>query len=45
MAHNRRKLPYFPLYTHDWLSGRATSIMTLEQQGAFLNLLAHAWQN
>jgi uncharacterized protein YdaU (DUF1376 family) len=35
--------PYMPLYWKDWLTGTATSSMTPEQEGAFLNLLLRAW--
>lgn len=35
--------PSMPLYVADWLSSEAVTAMSLEQQGAFLRLLAHAW--
>lgn len=40
---NKVRDPYMPLYVADWLSSEAVTAMTLEQQGAFLRLLAHAW--
>jgi uncharacterized protein YdaU (DUF1376 family) len=36
-------LHYFPMYASDWLAGEATTLMTCEQEGAFLRLLLHAW--
>ncbi len=37
------KDPAFPLYASDWLGSAARSRMTLEQQGAYWNLLCHQW--
>lgn len=37
------ELHYFPLLAGDWLSGEATTLMTAEQEGAFVRLLCHAW--
>lgn len=39
------QLPYFPFYVNDWLTGQATTRMTAEQKGAFIDLLAHAWNS
>lgn len=39
------ELHYFPMLVSDWLSGEATTMMTPEQEGAFLRLLCHAWQS
>jgi uncharacterized protein YdaU (DUF1376 family) len=36
-------LHFFPMYASDWLAGEATTLMTCEQEGAFLRLLCHAW--
>ena len=36
-------LHYFPLMAGDWLSGEAVSLMTPEQEGAFVHLLCLAW--
>lgn len=38
-------LHYFPLMVSDWLASETTTTMTLEQEGAFLRLLCHAWQS
>lgn len=38
-------LYYFPLMAGDWLAGEAISMMTPEQEGAFVHLLCHAWQS
>lgn len=35
--------PSMPLYVADWLSSESVTAMTLEQQGAFMRLLCHAW--
>lgn len=35
--------PSMPLYVADWLSSEAVTAMSLEQQGAFMRLLCHAW--
>jgi uncharacterized protein YdaU (DUF1376 family) len=43
MASEKREFPYFPIYWSDWLTGQATSDMTAEEEGAFLNLLLWAW--
>lgn len=37
------KPPFFPFYPNDWLSSTAVAQMTLEEQGAYLNLLCHQW--
>lgn len=38
-------LHYFPLMAGDWLAGEAVSMMTPEQEGAFIHLCCHAWQS
>ena len=35
--------PAFQFYPKDYLSSRAVSCMTLEERGAYVNLLCHAW--
>jgi uncharacterized protein YdaU (DUF1376 family) len=35
--------PAFQFYARDWLTGQATTRMTGEQKGAFIDLLSHAW--
>lgn len=37
------KPPYFPFFPADWLSSSAVAQLTLEEQGAYLNLLCHQW--
>ena len=37
------KAPFFPFYPADWLASPDTAQMTLEEQGAYLNLLCHQW--
>lgn len=39
----RNPFPSFHWYPKEWLSSTARALMTLEQQGAYLNLLSHAW--
>lgn len=36
--------PYFPFYPADWLSDGNVRIMTLEESGAYITLLAFMWQ-
>ena len=38
------KLPYFPFYPDDWLSSSKVMLMTMEQRGIYITLLAHAWK-
>jgi uncharacterized protein YdaU (DUF1376 family) len=38
---NLHDAPYFPFYVKEWLVGNA--LLTAEQRGALINLLAHAW--
>jgi uncharacterized protein YdaU (DUF1376 family) len=37
------EFPYMPVYWRDWLTGQSTSDLNAEQDGAFFNLLLHAW--
>jgi uncharacterized protein YdaU (DUF1376 family) len=37
------KIPYFEFYPTDWLSSTRVRLLSLEQRGAFLELLCHAW--
>ncbi|MGJ0510232.1 MAG: DUF1376 domain-containing protein [Methylocystis sp.] len=37
------RFPWFPFYAADWLTSPAVLAMSLEQQGAYLRLLAIAW--
>src|SRR5438105_1430800 len=39
------KPPAFQFYVKDWLSSPATRTMTLEARGAYIQLLATAWDN
>jgi len=36
--------PYFKFFPADWLGSTSVACMTLEQQGAYVRLMAHAWQ-
>lgn len=36
--------PFFKLYPADWLADMNVAAMTLEQQGAYIRLLCHAWR-
>ncbi len=38
------RLPSFDFYPHDWLGDINVQSMTLEQQGAYIRLLAFQWQ-
>src|SRR5262249_42577825 len=37
--------PAFQFYVKDWLTSKKRATMTLEQQGAYINLLAHCWDS
>ncbi len=37
------ELHYFPMYAGDWLAGEATTLMSCEQEGAFIRLLCISW--
>jgi uncharacterized protein YdaU (DUF1376 family) len=37
------KIPYFPFYPDDWISSPKVMMMTMEQRGIYITLLAHAW--
>ena len=39
------KDPAFPFYASDWLGSNKRCQMTLEQQGAYINLLARQWSD
>lgn len=36
-------LPYVPFYCSDWLGDTRVRRMTLEERGAYFDLLCHAW--
>jgi len=40
----RSRFPYMPFYVDDWLSSDSVESFTLEQQGAYLLLLARQWK-
>src|SRR3990172_6751069 len=37
-------LAYFPFYPGDWLSSATVQSLSLEEQGAFIRLLAYMWK-
>lgn len=39
------RLPWFPMHAADFLMDTAVAEMTLEQRGAYITLLCHAWWN
>ena len=39
----KERAPAFQLYASDWLSSLTTRTMTLEERGAYVDLLCHAW--
>jgi len=39
------KSPAFQFYPGDWLGSTKVDLMTLEEQGAYLRLLCHAWSD
>jgi uncharacterized protein YdaU (DUF1376 family) len=38
-----RDLPWFPFYARDWLLSRTVRLLTYEQKGVYIDLLANAW--
>lgn len=38
-------LPWFPFYPADWLSSGRVKIMTLQEKGAYIELLLYAWKS
>jgi uncharacterized protein YdaU (DUF1376 family) len=41
---DRARFPYMPFFVDDWLSSDSVESFTLEQQGAYLLLLARQWK-
>jgi uncharacterized protein YdaU (DUF1376 family) len=39
------KSPAFQFYAGDWLSSQRVALMTLEEEGAYIRLLAYCWQH
>ncbi len=39
------KSPYMPWFTSDWLGSTTRAMMTLAEQGAYVNLLSHQWNS
>ena len=37
--------PAFQLYAKDWLSSKKITMMSLEEEGAYIHLLAHCWDS
>ncbi len=40
---SKETAPAFQFYPRDWLAGSGARLMTLEERGAYMDLLAHAW--
>lgn len=40
-----KKAPAFQFYPADWLSSQRVSLMTLEEEGAYIRLLCYCWKN
>jgi uncharacterized protein YdaU (DUF1376 family) len=38
------RLPWFPFYAADWLADEKVQLMTAEQRGAYIHLLAYQWR-
>jgi len=45
VSSSKERPPSFQFYPHDYLADRAVACMTLEQRGAYVNLLCHAWDS
>lgn len=39
------KLAWFPFFPDDWLGSSKIAVMTREQEGVYIRLLAHAWND
>ena len=39
------RFPAFQLYPNDWLGSLNRKLMTLQEQGAYFNLLCHYWNS
>jgi len=37
--------PAFQFYVKDWLTSKKVTLMTLEEEGAYIHLLAHCWDS
>jgi uncharacterized protein YdaU (DUF1376 family) len=42
---NKMKAPSFQFYPTDWLGSQRVKLMTLEEEGAYINLLCSCWQH
>jgi len=40
-----KKIPAFQFYPADWLSSQRVSLLTLEEEGAYIRLLCYCWKN
>lgn len=40
-----KKIPAFQFYPSDWLSSQRVSLLTLEEEGAYIRLLCYCWKN
>ena len=43
MAKTDKKQPYMPFYVNDWLSSPRVTVMTPEQRGGYIQLMAYCW--
>lgn len=42
---SKNKAPAFMFYPSDWLGSQRVSLMTLEEEGAYIRLLSYCWQH
>lgn len=42
---SKTKAPAFMFYPSDWLGSQRVSLMTLEEEGAYIRLLSYCWQH
>lgn len=42
---SKNKSPAFMFYPSDWLGSQRVSLMTLEEEGAYIRLLSYCWQH
>lgn len=42
---SKKKAPAFQFYPADWLGSQRVTLMTLEEEGAYIRLLSYCWQH
>ena len=42
---SKKKAPAFQFYPGDWLGSQRVTLMSLEEEGAYIRLLSYCWQH